>query len=84
MNRRRITAQQLHRETKRALDLVEAGENFVITRFGRAVARLAPIDKTKSLPWDDIMRSVWKAQREVRRRDVMDNPVLVERTRRRR
>jgi prevent-host-death family protein len=84
MKSRRITAQQLHRETRRVLDIVEGGVPVIITKLGRTIARLKPIAESQSLQWDDMMADVWKAQRQVRARDVVKNPVLAELRRRRR
>ncbi|WP_165074492.1 type II toxin-antitoxin system Phd/YefM family antitoxin [Paludisphaera rhizosphaerae] len=39
-----VTLQELERDPKRFLDRVEAGERLVISRGGRPVAELRPID----------------------------------------
>ena len=78
-----ITAKQLHLETKSVLDKLERGDRVLITRNGRTIARLEPVS-TNEPKWDDIMQEVWKAQTEVQPRDVVENPVLAERKRRRR
>lgn len=79
-----ITAKQLHQETSSVLDQLEKGASVVVTRNGRAVARLEPIGGTEPPQWDDVMAEVWKAQTEVKRSEIVENPVLVERQRRRR
>ena len=66
------------------LDELEKGNPVVVTRNGRAVARLEPIGDTEAPRWDDVMADVWKAQTEVKRADIVENPVLAERKRRRR
>ncbi|GEM_PF-3717988 len=42
--RRRVQARELARNTARLLDEVQAGAEFEITRGGRRLAVLAPID----------------------------------------
>jgi antitoxin (DNA-binding transcriptional repressor) of toxin-antitoxin stability system len=79
-----ITAKQLHQETSSVLDQLEKGASVVVTRNGRAVARLEPVGGTEPPRWDDVMSEVWKAQTEVKRADIVENPVLAERKRRRR
>jgi prevent-host-death family protein len=79
-----VTAKQLHQETKRVLDELQDGEPVVITRNGRAIARLEPIAGGEAPAWAQIMEDVWTAQSEVRAKDIVENPVLKERQRRRR
>ena len=79
-----ITAKQLHQETKAVLNQLEQGESLVITRNGRAIARIEPLGIAEPPRWEDIMDEVWQAQRQVKRRDRIANPVLQERHRRRR
>ena len=79
-----ITAKQLHLETSSVLDQLEKGKSVLITRNGRAVARLEPVADSKPTAWDDVMAEVWQAQEKVKRRDLVENPVLEERKRRRR
>jgi prevent-host-death family protein len=84
LNVQTITAKQLHQETKNVLDRLEKGGRVLVTRNGRAIARLEPVSSPKATPWDDIMADVWKAQAEVTEKDIVENPVLAERQRRRR
>jgi prevent-host-death family protein len=79
-----ITAKELHLETKSALDQVERGGRLVVTRNGRAVARLEPIREQEIGKWDEVMQDVWKAQAEISPATRKANPVLLERKRRRR
>jgi len=79
----RVTAKQLHLETKAVLDQVEAGQTITVIRSGRVIGRLEPVHAgTDGDSWDEIMRDVWAAQKTVN--DVQPNPVLEERKRRRR
>jgi antitoxin (DNA-binding transcriptional repressor) of toxin-antitoxin stability system len=80
----RVTAKELHLQTKSILDLLEKGESLVVTRNGRPVARLEPVAQTGSADWDDVMGEVWSAQKEIKTSERLDNPVLQERARRRR
>lgn len=78
-----ITAKQLHQETKAVLNQLERGESLLVTRNGRAVARIEPV--ADAVPaWDDVMSEVWQAQRKVKAAERMPNPVLREHQRRRR
>ena len=79
-----VTAKQLHLETKSILDQLERGERLLVTRKGRAIARLEPVSRTRPVPWDDIMQGVWQAQKRVNPAERTPNPVVQERRRRRR
>ncbi len=79
-----ITAKQLHQETKAVLNQLERGESLLVTRNGRAIARIEPLAATELQPWDEVMREVWQAQKSVKPADRVRNPVLQERQRRRR
>ena len=79
-----ITVKQLHLETKDVLDQLERGESLVITRKGRAIARLEPLGPKSLRPWEEIMQEVWQAQDTIAATDRTPNPVLEERRRRRR
>ena len=79
-----VTAKQLRLETKIILDRLEKGETLVITRNGRAVARLQPLSASKLLAWENVMGQVWRAQARIKASERMGNPVLRERRRRRR
>lgn len=79
-----ITAKQLHQETKAVLNQLERGEVVVVTRRGRAIARLEPLVTAEPGNWEDVMREVWRAQTLVKSADRLQNPVLQERLRRRR
>ena len=79
-----VTAKQLHQETKSVLDQLEQGEPVIITRNGRAVARLEPLSRARPLKWDDVMEDVWQAQDKIKAVDRVKNAVLEERQRRRR
>ncbi len=79
-----ITAKQLHQATKAVLNQLEQGESLVITRNGRAIGRIEPVDQPASPGWEEIMAEVWQAQKEVKPVQRTPNPVLQERQRRRR
>ncbi len=80
-----ITAKQLHRETKAVLNQLEQGESLLITRNGRTIGRIEPVAAAAGQPgWTEIMAEVWKAQRGVKSRERVANPVLQERQRRKR
>jgi antitoxin (DNA-binding transcriptional repressor) of toxin-antitoxin stability system len=79
-----ITAKQLHQETKAVLNQLEQGESLLITRNGRTIGRIEPLTTPEQATWPDIMAEVWRAQKNVKSRDRVSNPVLQERQRRRR
>ena len=79
-----ITAKQLHQETKAVLNQLEQGESLLITRNGRTIGRIEPLAAADSPGWPDIMAEVWRAQKSVKSKDRVANPVLQERERRRR
>ncbi len=79
-----ITAKHLHQKTKAVLNQLEQGESLVITRNGRTIGRIEPLNVPKSAGWADIMGEVWQAQKTVKSSDRVPNPVLQERQRRRR
>ena len=79
-----VTAKQLHQETKSILDQLEKGEPLIITRNGRAVARMEPMSPHHPLLWDEVMNEVWEAQARITQAERIANPVLQERQRRRR
>ena len=79
-----ITAKQLHQETKAVLNQLERGEAVVVTRRGRAIARLEPVVAAEPANWEEVMREVWRVQPLVKPADRRQNPVLQERQRRRR
>jgi antitoxin (DNA-binding transcriptional repressor) of toxin-antitoxin stability system len=79
-----ITAKQLHQETKTVLNQLEQGESLLITRNGRTIGRIEPLAASGQPGWKEIMAEVWRAQRSVKSRDRVSNPVLQERQRRRR
>jgi antitoxin (DNA-binding transcriptional repressor) of toxin-antitoxin stability system len=80
-----ITAKQLHQETKAVLNQLEQGESLLITRNGRTIGRIEPLTAVARQPgWSDIMAEVWQAQKSVKSRARVPNPVLQERLRRRR
>lgn len=79
-----ITAKQLHQETKAVLNQLEQGESLLITRNGRTIGRLEPLDVAQPPGWDDIMTEIWHAQKSIKSSDRVPNPVLQERQRRRR
>jgi prevent-host-death family protein len=80
----RVTAKELHLQTKSILDQSEKGESLIVTRNGRPVARLEPLSRDESIGWEDVMGEVWAAQTKVKASDRVTNPVLEERARRRR
>jgi antitoxin (DNA-binding transcriptional repressor) of toxin-antitoxin stability system len=79
-----VTAKQLHQETKAVLNQLERGKPLLITRNGRAIARIEPLTAAEKSDWNDVMREVWQAQKKVKTADRTPNPVLQERARRRR
>jgi antitoxin (DNA-binding transcriptional repressor) of toxin-antitoxin stability system len=79
-----ITAKQLHQETKAVLNQLERGESLLVTRNGRTIARIEPLNPAEKSDWNDVMGEVWRAQKSVKAADRMRNPVLQERQRRRR
>jgi len=79
-----ITAKQLHQETKTVLNQLEQGESLLITRNGRTIGRMQPLAAAEQPGWSDIMAEIWRAQKSVKSRDRVPNPVLQERQRRRR
>jgi antitoxin (DNA-binding transcriptional repressor) of toxin-antitoxin stability system len=80
----RLTAKQLHLETKAVLNQLERGESFVITRNGRVIGRVEPVGRAEHQSWEEIMGEVWEAQAAIKPRNRSANPVLRERQRRRR
>ena len=79
-----ITAKQLHQETKAVLNQLEQGESLLITRNGRAIGRIEPLDVAAPPGWEEIMGEVWREQKTVKAARRVPNPVLQERQRRRR
>lgn len=79
-----VTAKQLHQETKSILDQLEKDEPLIITRNGRAVARMEPLSPHQPLLCDEVMNEVWEAQTRITPTERVANPVLQERQRRRR
>lgn len=79
-----ITAKQLRQETKAVLNHLEQGESLLVTRNGRAIARIELLAAAEPPGWDGVMREVWLAQRNAKPADRMPIPVLSERERRRR
>ena len=79
-----VTAKQLHQETKSVLNQLEQGESLLITRNGRTIGRIEPLAAAEPAGWPDIMAEIWRAQKSVKSRDRVPNPVLQERQRRRR
>ena len=79
-----VTAKQLHLETKAVLNQIERGESLVITRNGRPIGRVEPLAPAESTGWEEIMKEVWRAQRDLKAEQRTLNPVLQERQRRRR
>ena len=79
-----ITAKQLHQETKAVLNQLEEGESLLITRNGRTIGRIEPLAAAERTDWSEIMDEVWGAQKSVKSKDIVPNPVLQERQRRRR
>jgi antitoxin (DNA-binding transcriptional repressor) of toxin-antitoxin stability system len=79
-----VTAKQLHLETKAVLNQLEKGKPLLITRNGRAIARIEPLIAAEKSSWDEVMQEVWQAQKKVKAADRAPNPVLQERARRRR
>jgi prevent-host-death family protein len=51
---RKITQRELRNESAAVMDAVESGETITITRNGRAVAELRPIDEREKAPLDAI------------------------------
>ncbi len=78
-----ITAKQLHQETKSVLDQLERGDPVLVTRNGRAIARLEPVAGERKSAWEDVMTDIWSAQKQITPAKRVENPVLAERKRRR-
>jgi antitoxin (DNA-binding transcriptional repressor) of toxin-antitoxin stability system len=78
-----ITAKQLHQETKAVLNQLEQGESLVITRNGRTIGRIVPLEAAEQPGWPEIMAEVWRAQKGLKSSDRVRNPVLKERQRHR-
>jgi len=57
---------------------------MLITRNGRAIARIEPLTAAEKSDWDDVMKDVWQAQKKIKASEKAPNPVLQERARRRR
>jgi prevent-host-death family protein len=79
-----ITAKQLHQQTKEVLNRLNDGEAFVITRHGKAIGRIEPVHETKEASWDEIMSEVREIRKKMKPSERTQNPVLVDRQRRRR
>jgi antitoxin (DNA-binding transcriptional repressor) of toxin-antitoxin stability system len=79
-----ITAKRLHSQTKAILDWIENGTTVIVTRHGRAIAKLEPISKSNVTDWSDVMNEVWKAQEKLKSTKRLPNGVLAERQRKRR
>jgi len=77
-----LNARQLHNETSAVLDEVAKGKSFEIARNGKIIAMIQPTPDHEAEGWDEIMSEVWAAQK--RAAGKTRNPVLAERTRRRR
>ena len=77
-----ITTKQLHHDTSTILDEVERGQSFEVTRNGKVIGRIKPATISKPGQWDEIMGSVWEAQKQCKSK--VPNPVIEERKRRRR
>lgn len=79
-----VTAKQLHLKTKDILNEVEAGHSLLITRNGKTIGRIDPVPIKEPPPWREIMAEVWAAGKRVKKSEIVPNPVLAERRRRRR
>jgi prevent-host-death family protein len=79
-----ITAKQLHLKTKDVLNDVEAGHALIITRNGKTIGRIEPVASQQPPAWSVIMAEVWAAHKRVKKSEIVPNPVLEERRRRRR
>lgn len=79
-----ITAEELHEDTKSVLNLLERGETMLITRNGRTIGRIVPVESAEPPGWPGITKEVWQAQKSVKSSGRVANPVLQERQRRRR
>ena len=79
-----VTAKKLHLQTKSILDQLENGRSLIVTRNGRAVARLEPVSQRQAKGWDQVMGAVWRAQKTIKADERVENPVLKERSRHRR
>jgi len=77
-----LTARQLHNQTSAILDEVAKGKSFHISRRGKIIGALQPVQTGARAEWSEIMEQVWAAQAKVAHR--ARNPVLAERQRRRR
>ncbi len=79
-----VTAKQLYQETKAVLNQLEQGKSLLMTGYRRTIGRIEPLAAAGPAGWPDIMAEVWRAQKGVKSRDRVPNPVLQERQRRRR
>src|SRR5689334_6022481 len=77
-----LNARELHNQTSAILDEVSKGKTFQIVRNGKLVGTLQPAGEPCPSEWEEIMADVWAAQK--RAAGKSRNPVLLERTRRRR
>lgn len=66
-----ISVRELQRAVGTILDRVEKGESVAITRRGRPVARLVPIETTPDEPWPDLAA---RAEKVMGRREVEPPP----------
>jgi hypothetical protein len=57
---------------------------LLITRNGRTIGRIEPLEAAEPAGWPEIMKEVWQAQKGVKSGERVSNPVLQERRRRRR
>jgi antitoxin (DNA-binding transcriptional repressor) of toxin-antitoxin stability system len=79
-----INAKELHHNTGKALDRLEKGETILITRNGRVIAKAEPAAPPQTPDWKEIMAEVWKVRKTIPAGKREANPVIQERSRRRR
>jgi prevent-host-death family protein len=67
---REIQASEAKTHLSRLLDEVERGETLIITRHGRAIARIVPEVDRQQTKIDEAMDAIWKLRRRTGRISV--------------
>jgi len=67
---REIQASEAKTHLPRLLDEVERGETLIITRHGRAIARIVPEVDRQQTKIDEAMDAIWKLRRRTGRISV--------------
>jgi prevent-host-death family protein len=62
----KTTAKSLRMDTKRILDAVERGEEVIVSKRGKACARIVPVArKTTQASAETALFGIWKQHKEV-------------------